>query len=793
MAFRSASNLRDPFGGAFNSAWNDPALVNFQTSAAVPGGNSPPPPTPALSGEAIQAEAAFTGAATTVVVTSGGITFDLIFDAAASAAPASFRAGIEQAATILAATITNKITVNLEIDYSGTGGGASAGPDNGQFVNYSTVRTDLLANATPGDTIFNALPTGSTIQGQSSVAVWNAQLKLFGLLPANSTTTDDGSATFATDINPNLLVGVALHELTHAMGRVPYGPQPDIFDFYRYTSPGTLLFSNSIPATAAYFSVDGGNTKIADYGQTSDPSDFLNPPGSNLTPNDAFNEFYNNSTNQTLTAIDKEQLDALGFNLALPQGTVIESYGSTSLVQVGNNYYLDSNATGTGPELKFNGAAFAVGQAGTWTPIATEQTATGYEVAFQNTANPNQFSIWLTDSNGNETSSDGVVLGTSAALESAETSFQQDLNGDGVIGIANIVIESYGSTSLVQVGNNYYLYSNATNTGPELQFNGAPFVVGQAGTWTPIGAEQTATGYEVAFHNTASPNQFSIWLTNSNGMETSNDGVVLGNSVALESAETSFQQDLNGDGVIGITNNIVIESYGSTNLVQAGNDYYLYSNTTGTGPELQFNGAPFVVGQAGSWTPIGAEQTATGYEVAFQNTANPNQFSIWLTNSNGMETSNDGVVLGTSMALESAETSFHQDLNGDGVIGIPPAPTTPAATTPAFVAANPGSIEADGSSGAPPQNGGQTSILGIWSATSERSSNGWQFDFAAHSGSASTVEPGLLAPWHDAQAGQQPPTFTPANNDHETVLHQDGTTAATGFFADLHAGHFFFH
>ena len=32
--------------------------------------------------------------------------------------------------------------------YSGTGGGAAAGPDNGQFVNYSTVRADLISNAT---------------------------------------------------------------------------------------------------------------------------------------------------------------------------------------------------------------------------------------------------------------------------------------------------------------------------------------------------------------------------------------------------------------------------------------------------------------------------------------------------------------------------------------------------------------------------------------------------------------------------------------------------------------------
>jgi Cadherin-like/Cadherin domain/RTX calcium-binding nonapeptide repeat (4 copies) len=251
-----------------------------------------------------------------VAVTSGGITINLIFDTAALAAPASFRAGIQQAVAILAAAISDKITVNLKIDYSGTGGGAAAGPDHGLFESYSSTRADLVNGATPGDTSFNALAAGTSIQGQSNVAVWNAQLKLWGLMAANDTTTDDGSATFATDINPNLLVGVALHELTHAMGRVPYGSQPDIFDLFRFTSAGTRLFSNGATAPAAYFSLDGGSTKVADYGRTSDPSDFLN--NGVQGPNDPFNEFYTGSTSQQLTAADLKQLDALGFHLVVP-------------------------------------------------------------------------------------------------------------------------------------------------------------------------------------------------------------------------------------------------------------------------------------------------------------------------------------------------------------------------------------------------------------------------------------------------------------------------------------------
>lgn len=249
-----------------------------------------------------------------VPVSSGGITINLIFDTAAMAAPASFRSGIQQAVAILAANISDKITVNIKIDYSGTGGGAAAGPDSGYYENYSWVRSKLVNGASAGETIFNSLPAGSSIQGQSSVAVWNAELKLWGVLGANDTTTDDGSATFATDINPNQLVGVALHELTHAMGRVPYGSAPDIFDLFRFTSPGVQLFKGGATAPAAYFSADGGATKLADYGQSSDASDFLN--SGIQGQNDPFNEYYTGTTSQQLSAVDLKQLVALGFHLS---------------------------------------------------------------------------------------------------------------------------------------------------------------------------------------------------------------------------------------------------------------------------------------------------------------------------------------------------------------------------------------------------------------------------------------------------------------------------------------------
>jgi serralysin len=267
-----------------------------------------------------------TGAYTVVTVADGGMTINLEF-VNADHPTASFEADIEKAAGILSTDIRNKITVNLSIGYGEldgqrlTNGEAEGGVDGGALDSYSTVRSDLINAGALGA---KTLPTESSINGQSSVAVWSAQEKLFGQLSPTASGLD-GSAGFATDIQTitgkDVLVGVALHELTHALGRLPYGPQPDIFDFFRFTSPGHRLFSDAIPAPAAYFSINGGVTAIADYGVNSDPSDFLNPydsPPSNLTPEDPFDEYYDAKTRQTLTGVDMKQLRVLGFDVSKP-------------------------------------------------------------------------------------------------------------------------------------------------------------------------------------------------------------------------------------------------------------------------------------------------------------------------------------------------------------------------------------------------------------------------------------------------------------------------------------------
>jgi hypothetical protein len=81
----------------------------------------------------------------------------------------------------------------------------------------------------------------------------------------------------------------------------------------------------------------------------------------------------------------------------------------------------------------------------------------------------------------------------------------------------------------------------------------------------------------------------------------------------LESIETSFNYDLNGERVIGVPPPpppTVIESNGSMSLLMDGT-HYLLEPTGGTAVNPSDNGSPLVVGQFGGWSVIAAAQTAT--------------------------------------------------------------------------------------------------------------------------------------------------------------------------------------
>ena len=236
-----------------------------------------------------------------------------------------------------------------------------------------------------------------------------------------------------------------------------------------------------------------------------------------------------------------------------PPPVTIESFGATRLVEVGNRFFLRDTG-GAGPLLKFQGAAVVEGQFGAWTALGTEQTATGYQVAWKN-GGADQYVVWNLDGSGNYAGNAvGLVAGSDPTLQALETIFQQDLNGNGQIGVTPTTIEAFGATRLVEVGSQFFL-RDAGGAGPSVKHQGAAITDGQFGAWAPLGAEQVGGGYQVAFKN-GGADQYVVWNLDGSGNYAGNAvGLVAGSDPTLQALETTFQQDLNGNGQIGLASN----------------------------------------------------------------------------------------------------------------------------------------------------------------------------------------------------------------------------------------------
>ncbi len=470
------------------------------------------------------------------------------------------------------------------------------------------------------------------------------------------------------------------------MGRVPYGPvpgqpnaegpQPDIFDFFRFTSAGSRLIEGGATASPAYFSVDGGNTKLADYGQTSDASDFLNSGVQGY--NDPFNEFYSGSTSQTLTLADIQQLDALGFHTttivvaatasqAVPGGPAvallsgpptITDLASANLsgatikiadaggnVVAGDALYINGQQSGT-----VDGGLVAV----SWNSFTKSLNLVGNIsiAAYETLLSEITYQDAGTDPGSHRT----VTWTVNDGMSNFSTTSQIAIDPVPVVTAANVVLNANLTTVAASS-----LFTASDSDGDAI---------------TSYALKDSGNGHFV-LNGVAQANNQEIDVTAAQLSQLTYQSAGGTDQLQVRVNDGTFWSTWQSFSVTGPAAT-VIEAFGSTSLVRVGNNYYLDSNSSGTGPELKDAGAVVTAGEFGTWAPIGAEQTASGYDVAWKDPAT-GQYTVWGTDGNGNFVSSViPVATGTDIALESIETTFHQDLNGDGVIGISPSHTRPA-------------------------------------------------------------------------------------------------------------------
>ncbi|GCA95618.1 bluetail domain-containing putative surface protein, partial [Microcystis aeruginosa] len=207
-----------------------------------------------------------------------------------------------------------------------------------------------------------------------------------------------------------------------------------------------------------------------------------------------------------------------------------------------------------------------------WQILAAETVNGINQVLLKNTSQ-NLLYIWNLDSNWNWQSSTGGWGLNSTPAFSQETNFQQDFNGDGIIGQPFTPIEAFGNTKLVKDTTNK-LYTQIGNNNPIAIKNGATQITTNTYPGWQILAAETVNGINQVLLKNTTQNLLYIWNLDNNWNWQSSQGGWGLNSTQAFNQETNFQQDFNGDNQIGNPSpGILVGGLGNDILVGgSGND-----------------------------------------------------------------------------------------------------------------------------------------------------------------------------------------------------------------------------
>ena len=229
--------------------------------------------------------------------------------------------------------------------------------------------------------------------------------------------------------------------------------------------------------------------------------------------------------------------------------TPVEAVGNTKLVkdttnklytQIGNNNPIAINISGTQITTNIYPG---------WQTLASE-TVNGVNQVLWKYNDGNYLHLWSLDSNWNWQSSTGWWGLNSSEAFTQETNFQQDFNGDGIIGQPYTPIEAFGNTKLVKDTTNK-LYTQIGNNNPIAIKNGGTQITTNIYPGWQTLASETVNGVNQVLWKYNDGNYLHLWSLDSNWNWQSSTGWWGLNSSEAFTQETNFQQDFNGDNQIG--------------------------------------------------------------------------------------------------------------------------------------------------------------------------------------------------------------------------------------------------
>ena len=455
------------------------------------------------------------------------------------------RLGVVVAATIEAAGNADLLNTNA---------GYQLRPDNGTAVSLRYQGTLVDSNFAPGWQAIGAEAVAGGYEvmwrnatGEHGLWTVNNQGEFLAAKSLSAAEVIVKEAQFQQDFNGDRTTGPVVTATIEAAGNadlintnIGYQVRPDGGTAFSLSMQGNLVDTNFAPGWQAigvegiagnayevmWRNVNGGYSiwKVSDRG-----------------------EFLGGNAISGMEAILKEAQFQQDFNSDGRIGTVvtatIEAAGNVDLLNTNAGYQLRPD-NGTAFSLRYQGAVVDSNFAPGWQAVGAEAVAGAYEVMWRNVNG--EFGTWTVNNQG-EFVAARSLSGTDLILK--ESVFQQDFNGDNTIGpVVTATIEAAGNTDLLNTNAGYQVRPDG-GTAISMRFMGSLVDSNFAPGWQAVGAETKAGGgYEVMWRNTNG--EFGTWTLDSQGEFT---GVRTLNAAEVIQKEATFQQDFNGDRLIGAT------------------------------------------------------------------------------------------------------------------------------------------------------------------------------------------------------------------------------------------------
>jgi hypothetical protein len=388
--------------------------------------------------------------------------------------------------------------------------------------------------------------------------------------------------------------------------------------------------------------------------------------------------------------------------------TLLKDSDGSLYIKDGTNSIAIADANGGTPNLENSNSWSNGSYSGSYKSeaVAVEKTTDGYKLALKNTnVNDGKTDVsWqvysLTDKGVLDWSRPGTSSWTKS-ITKFEIDFKQDLNGDGAIGVdpatlVNLATDTTGAVVSRGQNSDAYIKDGSTILAISDTYGGSPNLE-QSSSWTYDGktnsnkselfaAEKQSDGtYKLAIKYTNKMGDAIDvnWQVHSLSATGALDWSKSTWSRSITNSERLFNQDMNGDGIIGILPGkmtVVKTDVVGTQLakdadkniyIKDGQTYIALTDSYGGIPNLEYSNS-WTDGSNESLVYAVEKQTDGTFKLAVKNT---NIYSgvttvNWQVYSLNAQGALDWSKSTWTQSISNVETQFKQDLNLDGFVGV---------------------------------------------------------------------------------------------------------------------------